>query len=303
MIIGFCGRLRSGKTELAKICEAKGYERLSFGTPLKELCAHLLGISVEQLNEYKNNHTPIDFCLKQPEQQYLSEVTDIPLDVISAKCTDYTIPTVRDMLQVIGTNIIRHHNEDWHVNKILEYMALHGDLLNSRCIKTHDWVFDDVRFPNEKRFIEQMCGECWFVTRPIINNVSNHPSETSISWNHCWNKIIINDSSLSYLQFKWESFMEDYIQKTQIRENEFNRILQNGTLHELETLTSLDMLFLPKWLFTYVPIDFENKHIQKASLNQDNTVLVTYEDGTMEIIENPLNIEDLKLYLHYGSTN
>ena len=302
MIIGFCGRLRSGKTELAKICEAKGYERLSFGTPLKELCAHLLGISVEQLNEYKNNHTPIDFCLKQAEQQYLSETTNILIDVISAKCADYTIPTVRDMLQVIGTDIIRQYNEDWHVNKIMEYMIRYGDLLDSTHVP-RDWVFDDVRFPNEKRFIEEMCGDCWFVTRPIINNVSNHPSETSIPWSHCWNKIIINDSSLNYLPFKWETFMEDYGKKNQIRENEFNRILQNGTLREVEALTSLDMLFLSKWLFTYIPIDFENKPIQKASLNQDNTVIVTYEDGTMEIIENPLNIEDLKQYIPYGSTN
>ena len=30
MVIGIAGRMRSGKTELAKICEANGYQKLYF---------------------------------------------------------------------------------------------------------------------------------------------------------------------------------------------------------------------------------------------------------------------------------
>ena len=41
MIIGFCGRLRSGKSELSKVCQKHGYQPLSFAIPLKELCADI----------------------------------------------------------------------------------------------------------------------------------------------------------------------------------------------------------------------------------------------------------------------
>ena len=53
MIIGLAGRMRSGKTELAKICERFGYERLYFALPLKRLCADLLDISLDELNRAK----------------------------------------------------------------------------------------------------------------------------------------------------------------------------------------------------------------------------------------------------------
>ena len=54
MIIGFAGRMRSGKTELAKICEDAGFEKLYFALPLKQLCADLMDISIDELNKWKN---------------------------------------------------------------------------------------------------------------------------------------------------------------------------------------------------------------------------------------------------------
>lgn len=58
-IIGLCGRMRSGKTELANICIKYGYEKLYFALPLKQLCAKLLGMSIDELDKLKNNGTEI----------------------------------------------------------------------------------------------------------------------------------------------------------------------------------------------------------------------------------------------------
>ena len=44
----------------------------------------------------------------------------------------------------------------------------------------------------EKKLIEDLGGDCWFVTRTTLENVSNHESETSITWKDCFNKVIIN---------------------------------------------------------------------------------------------------------------
>ena len=52
-LIGFAGRMRSGKGELSAICERYGYQRLTFAYPLKSLCAELLGITLEEEDKLK----------------------------------------------------------------------------------------------------------------------------------------------------------------------------------------------------------------------------------------------------------
>jgi hypothetical protein len=64
------------------------------------------------------------------------------------------------MLQFIGTDYIRKYNKDWHVNKIREMID-----------ENTNYVIDDVRFPNEKKLIEDLGGDCWFVTRTTLENV------------------------------------------------------------------------------------------------------------------------------------
>ena len=46
-IIGLCGRLQSGKSTIANICEEFGYERIYFAQPLKQLCADLLNVDIK----------------------------------------------------------------------------------------------------------------------------------------------------------------------------------------------------------------------------------------------------------------
>lgn len=287
MIISFAGRCRSGKTELAKICEQNGYQKLYFALPLKQLCADILDISIDELNRAKNENIPIQLIITDDVCTILSEKTDIPIETTRELCNGKYIHTVRDMLQFIGTDYIRHYNTDWHVNKIRQ--MINEDV---------NYVIDDVRFPNEKQMIESLGGDVWFVIRPTLDNISNHESETSITWNQCWNRIIINDSTLANLQFKWEIFMDNYKRSLETREKEFNRILENGLdINEISPLSILDVLMLSKAMFTYTPKEFFKGDIKKATMNEDKTVFITHNDDSIEIIENPLNIEDLKILL------
>ena len=55
-IIAFAGRKQSGKSELASVC-IENFENVSvfsFGNALKNLCAELLNITYDELNEIKN---------------------------------------------------------------------------------------------------------------------------------------------------------------------------------------------------------------------------------------------------------
>lgn len=285
-IISFSGRMKSGKSELAKICEQYGYQKLYFALPLKQLCADILDISIDELNRAKNEGIDIGLTIGKDICEILSEETEIPLDAITETCDGVLIANVRQMLQFIGTDLIRKYNRDWHVNRIRA-------MIN----KDKNYVLDDVRFPNEKKMIEELGGECWFIVRPTLDNISNHESETSLTWKDCWNKVIINDTTLSNLQFKWETFISNYVQSCTIRDREFNRILEDGTKDKITPLSIYDMMLLHKALFTYVPKTYVKENIKDVKLNDDKTVFITYQDDSMEIVENPLNIEDLKAFL------
>ena len=286
MVIGFAGRCRSGKTVLSEVCEKYGYQRLSFALPLKQLCADILDISIDELNRAKNENIPIEITIGKDVCEILSEETNIPIGTTTEICDGKYLHTVRDMLQFIGTDYIRKYNSDWHVNRIREMIK---DNVN--------YVIDDVRFPNEKRMIEELGGDCWFVTRTTLDNVSNHKSETSITWKDCMNKVIVNNSTLNELLFKWEIFMDNYTRSCAIRDEEFNRILENGSADDIASLSVLSMLMLSKALFSYVPKVIDENNIENISMNEDKSVFIKYKDGTIEMIDNPLNIEDLKIYV------
>jgi len=285
MIIGLCGRLRSGKSILAKVCEKCGYERLYFALPLKHLCADILDISIEELNKLKNNRVEIGITIGEDICRMLHDETEIPLDIVREICLGKVIKDVRHMLQFIGTDLIRKYNEDWHVDKLKKIMT-----------DGKDYVFDDVRFQNEKKMIEDLGGDCWFVVRPTINNVSNHESETSITWHDCYNKIIINDSTLPYLLFKWEVFMDNYDKSKRLRDEQFDRILENG-IENVEDNSLSDIMLIHKAMFTYVPKEYDKNDIKRFSMNDDNSMFIIFNDDSRELIDNPLLIEDLKMLM------
>jgi hypothetical protein len=58
-----------------------------------------------------------------------------------------------------------------------------------------------------------------------------------------------------------------------------------------------DMMLLHKALFEYTPKIFEKENINKISMNEDNTVFITFNDGSMEVLDNALNIEDIKILI------
>lgn len=286
MVIGFAGRMRSGKTELAKICQKNGYEKLYFALPLKQLCADILDISIDELNRAKNENIPIEITIGKDICEILSEETNIPIETTTEICDGKYLHTVRDMLQFIGTDYIRKYNSDWHVNRIREMIK--NDV---------NYVIDDVRFPNEKRMIEELGGDCWFVTRTTLDNVSNHESETSITWKDCMNKVIVNNSTLNELLFKWEIFMDNYTRSCAIRDEEFNKILENGLNEGIASLSVLSVLMLSPSLFDYCPKDIDKNSVDSITMNEDKSVFIKYIDGSIEMVDHPLIIEDLKIYL------
>lgn len=285
MIIAFSGRIGSGKSELAKICQNKGFEKLYFALPLKQLVANLIHVGIEDINSLKNVEKKYKFTKK--DYIYLSNETNIPFETIRDEMKNVKLNTVRQLLQFIGTDIIRKYNPNWHVNKIKTMID-----------KNKNYVFDDVRFPNELKLIKELGGDCWFIIRPIINNVSNHISEISLTWKDFDDKVIINDGNLEKFIYKWTVFFENYDKALKIRDkyttsNTFKKILYNI----FEPLSAADMLEISTEFYSYKPRTFNKENIQNITQDNNNVVTITYKDNTKELVKNAINIEDMKLIL------
>ena len=286
MIIAFSGRIGSGKSELAKICQNKGFEKLYFALPLKQLVANLIHVGIEDINPLKNVEKKYKFTKK--DYIYLANETNIPFETIRDEMKNVKLNTVRQLLQFIGTDIIRKYNPNWHVNKIKTMID-----------KDKNYVFDDVRFPNELKLIKELGGDCWFIIRPIINNVSNHISEISLTWKDFDDKVIINDGNLEKFIYKWTVFFENYDKALKIRDkyttsNTFKKILYNI----FEPLSAADMLEISTEFYSYKPRTFNKENIQNITQDNNNVVTITYKDNTKELVKNAINIEDMKLILY-----
>lgn len=196
-IISFSGRKESGKTELANICVEYGYEKKSFATALKNLVCNLVGFNtIEELNNYKN--VPIRKEMSNEMILLLSKETGIEYDYIKSVAQRITKEsTGRDWLQVVGTDIIREKDPDWHVKKTLSTFE-----------EGKKYVIDDTRFPNELNALKEMDAECWFIIRNKTDNISNHPSETSLTYLDFDYNVIVNNITLDTFRKRWKCFLE-----------------------------------------------------------------------------------------------
>lgn len=287
MIIGFCGRMRSGKTTLADICERDfGFTKLSFATPLKQLCSNLMGVTLDELNKLKNDNTEINLTFTEDMIHMLSEEVGIPVLATRSLVNGKTMANVRDLLQFVGTDIIRLFDNDWHVNKIHEMIQ-----------EGKNYVIDDVRFPNEKEMVESLGGICWFLTRPHLRDVSNHVSEESIVWRDCWPNIIINDTDLETLKARWSAFMEEYEKSVQFRNSLYHSIILDEPNKFNEMSEVCQAYFIHKNMLSQREVKLHSDIISFGA-SSTGVFTVTTKDGNKFETKNALEIEDLKKYIH-----
>lgn len=203
-IIGFAGRKRSGKTTICEyLRDTKSAEIITIASGLKKLCANILCVSIDELNKLKDSEhilgfSIIDFVLANVFKNYNTDVESYIKQIFSEKCgiditdDDYNglsnVDNVRSLLQYVGTDIIRKYNPDWHCQQLKKSIEeSESDIV----------VIDDIRFPNERKVIEELGGTVFFVIRPDMLEVSNHESETSLHWQDFDdNRIIVNNSTI-----------------------------------------------------------------------------------------------------------
>lgn len=177
-IIGFAGRAFSGKTEFANSVNKEfGGVRLSFAKYLKQLCCDLVGCSsIEELNSFKKLGESKVFVIEKHWLPMISEQTGISTDIVSRELNGITeFMGVRNLLQFIGTDLIRKYKPTWHIDKLKEEVKSLGENIVI--------TIDDVRFENELEAIRELGGRVIYVLRPsTLYMTSNHISETSLNY-------------------------------------------------------------------------------------------------------------------------
>lgn len=184
-IIGFTGKMYSGKTTLGNEMIKFGYTKISFASPLKNIVGYLYALDNEQL--YGN----------------LKEVVDPRYGV-----------TPRYLLQYIGTDLFRNWDPDFWV-KIFTRKYGDGGL----------YVLDDVRFENESTTIKNMGGIIIKVVShrnsPSANSEGGqtHASEQGVK-NYDYK--IYNDGSISDLHAALYELLQ-YVERNESNNNENNK--------------------------------------------------------------------------------
>ena len=203
-IIAFAGRKRSGKTELSNFFKNEyGAVVITIASYLKELCATILSCDMNHLLKIKDDGTTFEMKVDDRWVNILNDKTNIPKEIIYKEIGHILFTNVRQMLQIIGTDLIRKHNPNWHVEQMIKEIESYSD--------TQLITIDDVRFPNEKNAIENLGGKVFFIIRTSnCLNVSNHISENSLHWyDFNDNNIIINNSDVELLTKKVHLWFND----------------------------------------------------------------------------------------------
>lgn len=162
MLIGITGAARSGKDTVANYLFVEGFAKESFAGPIREMICRLTGMTLEQLEKYKEISHP----------------------ALQGKSPRYA-------MQTLGT--------EWGRNLIGD--SLWVDACLARAFRHKDCVISDVRFDNEALAVRKAGGTVLKIVRPNLEaiSLSNHKSEQGVS-SSLISATIINDGTISDLE-------------------------------------------------------------------------------------------------------
>lgn len=220
MIISISGRKHSGKTMLANEAIKRGFIKISFADKLKKITSQLLGCSIEDLcdpilkeSKLERSISWIDLRPKLEKILNLSTPKNIENKTLNSR---------RDVLQFLGTEVLRKIDPEFHVNSLKDQIEA-----------DKDYVLDDTRFINELNLLNTLKAVCILTIRPYSQEYSNHSSETELNRKY-FERIIVNSQSKEKILEHFSRFLEN---KTDLKNTVSSRSggqLSNFFLSETE---------------------------------------------------------------------
>jgi len=213
-IIGIHGKARSGKDEVANIlCESFSFEKHLFSQAVKEYAVKYfnldpeivfdkrtkesrailqgIGSSVRNCTQLVKNS--IDSVDKFGYPSYVGIIAETEFDLKPTKLNKAQKQIYDGILQLFSKENVEYFID---ISKGVDE-DIWISILNSKIKDSNNViVIPDVRFINEKRFIENNNGKCIKVVRidkPDIENNPNHISEINLDSETRWDYVLINE--------------------------------------------------------------------------------------------------------------
>lgn len=255
-LVGISGKIESGKDTLARMialamyCERTGKEPVpenmnftnalmiiqkerihirKFAGPLKDMVCTLTGCTRANLEDitFKGSALPPEWNRTLHDAREWLVLQGAEMDVVYGKpdeeITEWADSrgfkferTYRELLQELGTNILRTWIPDVHVNATLAtYKPIPVPIKDAKVSgwgkergsvefekeKLPKWIITDVRFPNEAEAIKERKGIVVRIERkqPEGTIGTQHSSETSLDNYTGWDVVVDNNGTLEQL--------------------------------------------------------------------------------------------------------
>lgn len=193
MLILINGAKRAGKDEFAKILtkllQGTDSAQRSFAAPMKDILAQTLGVSLEVLDDLKNN------------EDYKIQFMDSKDSIIT------TEHTVRKALQIFGTDAIKPYFG----------VTVWGDLMlkDYRTFNNCTFIVPDFRYPDELKPLLDVGAEIVtiYIQRDLVENSGDtHSSETSLQGFE-FDYYVSNNQTLEDLEEKAKMVLKSILTK------------------------------------------------------------------------------------------
>ena len=177
MVIGLSGKIRSGKSRVAKIFkevleeDGKTCEVKSFASPIYEIVSKLYRTNIKEIQKDKRDNVPIYIHTRKSNSGLI-------------------LSNYREILQIIGTTARDCGDENVWVNSL--FGCGNEKIMNEFTWATDYWIIDDVRFPNEAQRILDCNGKLIRINRSDAED-NKHIIENSLNDWDKWDLIIENN--------------------------------------------------------------------------------------------------------------
>lgn len=203
MIVSFSGVKFSGKDTAAEgLIRSHKFKRIGLADKLKDICSIVFNIYRPDMDNPSVKENPfdkpifirvshIDELLRTIERDGYDFEFDITFELLCKNFMGKSLASIREVLQVVGTDICRNYIKDdiW-----LQYVK--NTILNHK----GNLVITDARFQNEREFLANLGAIMILIVRPGFENKSTHISENQLGNPENYDVVVINDSTITALQ-------------------------------------------------------------------------------------------------------
>lgn len=186
MLIVISGKARAGKDSVFNVlAKCGGFKRIAFADPLKNMCSSVFNIPLNYFYDDDKKdapfETPIDYIDFHSALQFAVNA-DLPLQQLEFK-------SPRDLLQQVGTDIVRKHvdNEFWIKLLVKQLQTTEGNV-----------AITDARFQNERDALKAIGGTLMLVTKPDTT-AAGHSSENDLGSEADYDIVVNNNGTLAEL--------------------------------------------------------------------------------------------------------